>query len=402
MTLDQESAAAVVRRVHWAAGYYPARFPYSVATRFMASLDPGSRVVDPFAGSGVACTAARLYGHGCTGLDINPFAVLVARVTSSRAEPGLLERVERLLSEDGGAPWRPRWKRALYWHPENVLRALGLLWAPIHRRCPEILEAGLDCLVAALSLARVSRLYSNADPEIPKLYKGWGPRKLERLTAGKTVEELLGSIRKTALARAKRIIKALREYSRHASGPQPRILLADPVRHPLPSEARGADAVFTSPPYLAAHEYTRSTKLELYWLGYSDEEIRRLRAREIPYGPVPDHPVESPTYKRLLLEIPHRYLETYQRYFAAVARVLDRLVEAGPPRIIALFTGPATLGGRPIPIHDILAEHLEARGYRERVRSRDPIRARRLFRGRNNRNPQGIPHETLVVLELRA
>lgn len=44
-----------------------------------------------------------------------------------------------------------------------------------------------------------------------------------------------------------------------------------------------ANLLITSPPYLQAQEYIRSTKMELFRLGYNEEYIRILSKKEIPY-----------------------------------------------------------------------------------------------------------------------
>ncbi|MEB2835852.1 MAG: site-specific DNA-methyltransferase [Desulfurococcales archaeon] len=398
---QSDDTVKIVRSVHVAVGYYPARFPYRIALGFMGWLGGASRVLDPFVGSGVACTAARLWGHECVGFDINPFARLLARVSSSTLssrDEEALARALRGLESYRGPGWRPRWGNVEYWHPPVVLEALERLWGYIHSLGD---DRELYVCILKVALARVSRLFSYADPEIPKLYRGRGLEKLEALLHGRppsAIEDLIvGRLRE----RVSRIVRALREYTRlRPRGPAPRLDELDLAREPLPQGLAGVDAVFTSPPYLAAHEYTRSTKLELYWLGYSDKEVRALRNKEIPYGPVEPYRVESPTFERLEEDIASRaprLLALYRRYFWALARAFDEIARLGPP-IIALFVGPATIASIPVPIHAILAEHLSTRGYTPLCRSVSAIRARKLFRRRNNSNPNGIQEETLIIL----
>ena len=391
----------IIKRVHMAVGYYPARFPYGVAFSFMEWLGGASRILDPFVGSGVACTAARLRGHECIGFDINPFALLLARVSSSTINTKDEEMLARILQEMEsyqGPGWRPRWKNIEYWHPPVVLEVLERLWGYVHGLGD---NNKLYLLILRVALARISRLFSYADPEIPKLYRGRGVEKLEVLIRGKTP----GKIRELILSRIRehvfRIVRALREYtSLGPTGPKPRLENLDTVREPFPQDLDRIDAVFTSPPYLAAHEYTRSTKLELYWLGHSDNEIRSLRNREIPYGPVEPYKVESDTYnnlEKIIASNAPKLLGVYRRYFWAITRALDKATSLDP-RFVALFVGPATIASIPVPIHEILSEHLSIQGYTPLCQRVSAIRIRKLFRGRNNRNPEGISSEILIIL----
>ena len=391
-----------VRDVHLAVGYYPARFHYSVALRFLGwGGSVRGVVLDPFVGSGVACTSARLVGLGCVGFDINPFAVLLSRVASSRIKRDDIVVLERMLGElevYRGPVWRPRWSNAEYWHPPIVLEALGRLWGYVH----EYTEVeGLPLDILKVSLARASRLFSYADPDIPKLYRGRGVEKLERLISGKSPRDIHGLILGYVKGRARRISKALEHYSSlQKPSPEPRIDRVDVAREPLPQWLDGVDVVFTSPPYLAAHEYTRSTKLELYWLGLNDEQVRELKRREIPYGKTERYSVESETfelYAEKIREKSPKLLKLYNKYFWAVTQAIDKFVKLDPT-IIGLFVGPATVASVRVPINDILVEHLSTRGYKVECQYTSPIKARKLFRNRNNRNPNGIIDETLVVL----
>ena len=90
-------------------------------------------------------------------------------------------------------------------------------------------------------------------------------------------------------------------------------------------------------------------------------------------------------------------MNLYNRYFWAVTRAIDKHVKLDST-IIGLFVGPATVASIRVPINDILAEHLSTRGYNVECQYTSPIKARKLFRNRNNSNPNGIMDETPVVL----
>src|SRR5688572_28138305 len=63
---------------------------------------PGDLVVDPYVGGGTTALEAMLAGRGFFGVDLNPFALLVARVkTTVVARPAALAAAETALASRG-------------------------------------------------------------------------------------------------------------------------------------------------------------------------------------------------------------------------------------------------------------------------------------------------------------
>lgn len=387
-----------VKRVHQTLGYYPARFPFYLTGWLLSRLSeetPRGTILDPFVGSGVTCSFARAFGLQCIGMDINPYGILVARLGSALLGEINLENLESLLGglrHASGFRWLPEWRRLDYWHPPVVLEDLSILWGYLHA-----LDGswGLARDLLMLLLARATRRLSYADPQIPKLYRGRGPKRLAMLLARNTPREL--ALREVE-RRLRSYISATMRLARYVplGAPAPTLLWRD-ARSGPPVNTR-VDIVFTSPPYLAAHEYSRSTKLELYWLGYSEDDVSSVKKREIPYANTPQHPVESATYKRFREMIPAKRRKIYDRYFQAIALAFDKALEARPSKL-AIVVGPATLGGRKVPICSILYEHLRARGFNLALYFINTIQKRKLFNYRNNKNPNGITNENILVLE---
>ena len=63
---------------HWTESYlHHARYP-RLTGHLMTVLPPGSRVLDPFMGSGTTLVAARDLGHVAHGIDLSPDNVRIA------------------------------------------------------------------------------------------------------------------------------------------------------------------------------------------------------------------------------------------------------------------------------------------------------------------------------------
>lgn len=143
---------------------------------------------------------------------------------------------------------------------------------------------------------------------------------------------------------------------------------------------REVNMMITSPPYLQAQEYIRSTKLELFWLGYSEEDIWWLSSREVPYRRMEPIPICSePFHKhRAMIEVPH-LLALYGTYFHAIMGCFTRLADRVTD-YLCIFVGPAKVRTVLIPIDEIIREHLQHLGWRHVVTYVDQIVSRVMFR----------------------
>jgi site-specific DNA-methyltransferase (cytosine-N4-specific) len=76
---------------------YPAMVPDELAVAMAAeAVFPGSRVLDPFCGSGRLLFAASEFGGSCVGVDVNPLACLI---TKAKAAPASVENLSSMLAE---------------------------------------------------------------------------------------------------------------------------------------------------------------------------------------------------------------------------------------------------------------------------------------------------------------
>ena len=79
---------------------YPARMIPQISNRLIkARSKPGDTVLDLFCGSGGVLTEALILGRNAIGVDINPFAHLIAEVKTTPFEPIQLEKLtEEIIS----------------------------------------------------------------------------------------------------------------------------------------------------------------------------------------------------------------------------------------------------------------------------------------------------------------
>lgn len=142
--------------------------------------------------------------------------------------------------------------------------------------------------------------------------------------------------------------------------------------------------LITSPPYLQAQEYIRSTKMDLFWLGFEESFIKELSKKEIPYCRVPEIEIFSPTFFKIREEIKEPHLaRLYDRYFNAVLGTIARLSNKVSD-YICIFVGPAKVRTKLVPIDTIIIEHLEQLGWRHEITYIDKIVARVMFESKIN------------------
>jgi len=131
--------------------------------------------------------------------------------------------------------------------------------------------------------------------------------------------------------------------------------------------------------------------------------VRDLSKKEIPYRNVSKIDVLSDTYHayRMLVEEKH-LLELYDNYFFAILSVFERLSK-NVSDYMFIFVGPAKVRGKQVPIHQIVIEHMENKGFRHKKTYIDRIVSRVMFSTEKNPSTgiedKRMDKEYLVVLK---
>lgn len=248
---------------------FPARMAPELALKTIATLPKDAVILDPMSGSGTVLRAGVENGNPCIGFDLDPLAVLMARVWTTPLADGLLDEAKKVADAaralgEVTAPWGESAETqafAEFWFEERQRVDLSKVakvlenYQGVHR---DALMLALSRLIITkekgasiardTSHSRPHRVFFNNDFDV-----------LHSLTiAAKRIEDRLHprAIRGTAA-----------------------VSLADARK--LPLEPGSVDAVITSPPYLNAIDYMRGHRLALIWLGYKLSELASVRAVSI-------------------------------------------------------------------------------------------------------------------------
>ena len=238
----------------------------------LRDLPRGSLVLDPMSGSGTVLRAASELGHDCVGFDLDPLAVLMAKVWTTQIDPQKLmgKAADVVAKANRASSAQMSWMAECdetaefvqYWFEAKQTRQLRRLSRVlIDQRGPYA-----DALRIALSRtiitkergASVARDTSHSRPHRTffdndyDVFAGF-MQSASRLAARLDADRLAGSVTvRKGDARAMR-----------------------------PIEDGSVDAVVTSPPYLNAIDYLRGHRLSLVWLGSNLAELRCVRTDSI-------------------------------------------------------------------------------------------------------------------------
>jgi DNA modification methylase len=236
---------------------YPAKFIGDIPRTFIEQLPipAGTKVFDPFCGSGTTLVEAQRAGHSTVGIDLNPIACLLARVKTARLAPRFVEVanevVERAryfnLQQPSTIP------NVDHWFKQEIQVAVSGLAQTI---TAQEFSAWLDPLRLALSsiLVRVSNQESDTR------YAA-----IEKNIVRDDVYSLF-------LASAQKLQKALDSRDWSLSGAT--VVEGNTLEVRPEQIGTNIGLVVTSPPYPNAYEYWLYHKYRMWWLGFDPLAVK--------------------------------------------------------------------------------------------------------------------------------
>jgi SAM-dependent methyltransferase len=258
---------------------FPARMAPGIALSAISAAPRQLRVLDPMMGSGTVLAVARAHGHHATGVDIDPLAVLLAKVWTTaldqhevcEAGAEVLLKAKALFKStlDGaaypaGCSGDTR-KFLRFWFDDYSRRQLFALASIIGRiRRPSIRDA-LWCAFSRLIITKSSGASLAMDLSHSRPHKAFDRAPTKPFD---------GFAAAVAFVARNCVPSASRK-----KGPCATTMLGDARQLRIPD--RSIDLVLTSPPYLNAIDYMRCSKFSLVWMGFSVEELRGTRSDSV-------------------------------------------------------------------------------------------------------------------------
>jgi tRNA G10 N-methylase Trm11 len=292
----------------------------------LAKLPAGSVVLDPMSGSGTVLRAAAELGHDCIGFDLDPLAVLMARVWTTPINTETLnqravELVETARSISAAQlPWIKECAETKefvdYWFEEKQqtpLRRLARALSEQTGQYADALRIALSRIIVTkergasiardTSHSRPHRSFQDNDYDV---FAGF-LQAADRLGHRLVTDRLIGSVH-VRRGDARRLHRV---------------------------KDSSVDAVVTSPPYLNAIDYLRGHRLSLVWLGHTLSSLRPVRAGSI--GTEISKNADAGAVKTLvknagaLRNLPDRELGMVHRYAADIQVMMQEVARTLKP-----------------------------------------------------------------------
>lgn len=379
--------------------YYPAKFiPQVVRFCLNQYTKEGDWILDPFAGSATVGLEAYLCRRNSVLMDLNPLLNEIVPIKIYRgAEIPSRKRLHQILDSfnSASAPkFYPQWSNIRYWYPDEIFEALASYWGWIKG-----LEPSVYSQLIQASLIRASKYFSFAEHKTPKLFRSKAKLKFIDTLMKQDWQEALRSMIYEVSYKNLESVSAL---IRRTKGFNVTVSYFGGVDSStfLPPLEQSIDCIITSPPYLQAQEYVRTFKLDLYWLGYTEAEVKSISSLEIPYRK-PTRLIETPTIKQVKSELSRPdLLQFIDSYFCHTISALENATkQLKPGGTLCVFIGSPKADGVEIPIWKVLKEYFSQIGFETLGIFEDRIQTRQLFRARKNKNPDGMTSEFLIVLK---
>lgn len=322
---------------------FPARMAPDLALERLAALPRGSRVLDPMVGSGTVLRQAISLGHRATGFDLDPLAVLMARVwTTPVADAAIMRHASMIIdcarSADSGAirlPWIDDDAETTafidYWFgPEQTADLRRIAFALDRADAGGVSEDSAASNVLRLAL---SRIIVTKEPNAS----------LARDTSHSRPHKVVDATNFEVFPAFEKAVRLLR--NRLADQPPEAgasVSLGD-ARKLVSVRNASIDALLTSPPYLNAIDYLRGHRMSLVWLGRGFGELRRIRSNTIGAERAPNNPGTSEMFHQIKAAmgsfdaLPRRYGAMIDRYSEDLYRTISEVARVLVPGGIATF-----------------------------------------------------------------
>lgn len=285
---------------------FPAKFPPQLPAKFISSLTKeGDVVLDPMMGSGTTVVETFLTGRRAVGFDIDPLAVRIAKVKTTKVKEKELMNFCRSVLQKGrtqvahekdylGKELSNRFdsksKQFIdYWFArETQFELIALLLQIEHIRDEQIrtfFEVAFSAIIITKSGVSLALDLAHTRPHRAKKVIGTDGRVI---TGEEFADDtparlriLTKKLRSPIDEFEKRCLQNIRSLGNSSSGRiEPQIEFGDAQNLPLEDES--VDLIVTSPPYaLNAIDYMRAHKFSLIWLGYPLEELSFKRKKYI-------------------------------------------------------------------------------------------------------------------------
>ena len=378
---------------------YPAQLIPQIPRYFLQKIsrkNEDSTVLDPFCGTGTVMVEAMHNGWNSVGVEINPVAALMAKVKTTAIHKEILEeKLESIVSLfnelNGDEAELPEFQNRDYWFNKRNARILAKI-----KYCISSIS---DRDIADFYKVVFSSIIKDASNADPRIYVPVLPRPEYRVDVPDPWPLFI--------AKARKSINSLVEFSKMISNPKASCdIYCEDIRD-FEVDLQNVDLVISSPPYISAQKYVRSTRLEAYWLGCDKNEQLETNKKSIGTERVS---------KRYCAEMHHTGLRNLDcilrkiyeknreragitsKYFVEMKTVLKKTFSILSPKgILVIVVGSNTVANYKLKTFKFLMNMCEVIGFSVERIMIDRIISRGLMT-RRNKTAGMIDHECIIQM----
>lgn len=361
---------------------YPAKMIPQMARFLIDEISkPGDTVLDPFCGSGSVLVESLLRERNAVGIDLNPLAVVFAKAKTILYDPVLLgKQFQEILSRFATpvCPYQYDFLNSNYWFTPATLRKLGVIRTVLDGYLLELPPNYMFFWKAVM--ASIVRECSRADTRGPKPFisKRARARRLGRhFDPIKMFQSTAWSWMNTECLYAAKLAK---------NGARAQVELGDSRHLSSILGKQQVDAVITSPPYLSAQDYYRSSKLQLFVMGSSETDLKErsrtfIGSDRILYDKsLLDKELPSVLAERTRDELAGHNKKSacvFAQYVLDMSAVLDEISSLLKEGLsCAIVSGYNLVAGVVVRTPEVIVELAEMKGFKLRKCYKDKIRDR--------------------------
>lgn len=375
---------------------FPAKFPPQLPAKFILSLTrEGDIVLDPMMGSGTTILEAFLTGRKAIGFDIDPLAVKITKVKTTRANAKELmnhlnsilcaarnqvaQGNENLKKELAGR-WDSKTQQFVdFWFTEETQLELMALVLEVSKIKDEKIRTFFEIALSSAIITKSGGVSLALDLAHTRPHKAKVVIDRDGTTVvGKKFSQntnprlrlLTKKLRSAIEEFEKRCFQNIEGLLSSTSGKiDPEIKFGNAQNLPLENES--VDLIVTSPPYASnAIDYMRAHKFSLIWLGFPIDELSLKRKQYIGGEDTANMEFESlpSATSRIvtsIMKLDDKRGKVLHRYYSEMKRTLKEMFRVlKPSKAAVVVVGSSVMRGKDTQTQDCLAEIGRSIGFR--------------------------------------
>ncbi|MDP2946768.1 MAG: DNA methyltransferase, partial [Nanoarchaeota archaeon] len=362
--------------------YYPGQLIPQIPSFFLKTISKNSEdsyVFDPFCGTGTVQAEAIRNGWNTVGVEINPIAALIAKVKTTAININILkntlEKIKVNYIKNKEIDVEPIYFENInYWFEDNVIKELSHILFIINQIDDENIKDFFK-----VSFSSIIKKVSNADTRI------YVPVKIKITKIDVDVWDIFNK-------KCNENIERINNFFNNINTDSIVKIYNKDIRN-FENDDVAYDLIITSPPYIAAQKYVRSTRLEAYWLGFDKQTQLQINKNTIGTEITSlstNSSINKTTIKNLDNIIDQIQITNLERakimsnYFTEMQKIIKKLYnllsENGK---FILIIGDNTVSNIKIQSHEYLINMAENEGFKVDSIYLDKILSRKLMTKRN-------------------